>query len=178
MLTDNSIDIDLNLLIDIEDIPSKDLDKLEPMNTNIVPWLYECKKGFNNDLFFIEGRGKWMLFFDKQLMNSKWKLCKELFRSGYINNIEYIKCSTNYQSERATSNNYGLISFYCNNSDNKEKILEIGNNLVKIFKYDEMDYIYYKTDMLSKNGCRNNGKSFNYLYKLHNNLYIGNEFID
>ena len=52
MLLHNTIDVDLNLLIDIDDITSKELDKMNPMDIDYIPWLYERKKGFKNDLYF------------------------------------------------------------------------------------------------------------------------------
>ena len=177
-LSDNSINIDLDLLIDIDDISSKELENLEPMNIDIVPWLYEKKNGYYNDLYFKDNRGKWMLFFDKSNMNQKWKESKELFRNGKIKEVEYIKCSTNYKNVRASNDNIGLISFYCNNSDNKEKILSVGNSLIKLLNYSEYGTIYYKTDELSKLGTRSLGNTFNYLYKLNNELYMFDDFID
>jgi len=174
----NNISLDLNLLIDIDDLTSKELNNIQPMNIDIIPWLYERKKGFSNDCYFLEGRGKWMLFFDKNKMNEKWKKSKELFRQEKLEGVEYIKCSTNYKSERASSNDLGLISYYCFDSDNKEKILEIGKKLINLLSYDDMEYIYYKTDMQTKNGCRNSNTSFNYLYKMSNDRYIGDHFID
>jgi len=177
-MTSNIINIDLNLLIDIDDITSKELENMEPMNVDYIPWLYERKKGFNNDLYFLSGRGKWLLFFEKQNMNQQWKQVKELFRNGRLDNVEYIKCSTNYVSEKTPSNNLGVISFYCVDSDDKNKILSIGNNIIQLLNYTNMEYIYYKTDDQTKFGCRTTGSSYNYLYKICNILYNNDQFID
>ena len=178
MLSHNTVNIDMNLLIDVDDIPSVELEKMEPMNVDYIPWLYERKNGFKNDLYFASGRGKWLLFFDKHNMNQRWKQIKQLFRSGNLNNIEYIKCSTNYKSDKTPSDNIGVISFYCAGSDDKNKILSIGNDLIKLLNYTDMEYIYYKTDDQTKSGCRTTGSSVNYLYKIMNNLYNVDQFIE
>ena len=178
MLLHNTIDVDLNLLIDIDDITSKELDKMNPMDIDYIPWLYERKKGFKNDLYFLSGRGKWLLFFDKQVMDQQWQKVKKLFRNDEFNGVEYIKCSTNYVSEKTPSNNLGVISFYCSDSSNVNKILTTGNNIINILNYTYMEYIYYKTDDQTKSGSRTTGSSFNYLYKIMNNLYTNDQFID
>ena len=177
MLHHNFINIDLNLLIDIDDIPSKELDKLEPMNVDYVPWLYERKYGFKNDLTFVDGRGKWLLFFDKSIMNEKWSIVKNLFRNNNFFGIEFIKCSTNYIGENIPNNHLGVISFY-SLADHKDVIMNIGSNIITLLNYTTMDTIYYKTDQLTKNGNRINGSIFNYKYKLINHLFTDNLFID
>ena len=48
----NNISLDLNLLIDIDDLTSKELNNIEPMNIDIIPWLYERKKGFRMIVIF------------------------------------------------------------------------------------------------------------------------------
>jgi len=116
----------------------------------------------NNDV------GKFMLFYNKNEINKKWKLAQQLYRENKLNNVTSMKCSTSFRNSRASNLNEGVIILYCNNSSDEEKINIIGKNILKIFNYEDRPYIYYKTDKQTKEGTRSTGNQKNYTYMIQN----------
>lgn len=125
-----------------------------------------------NIIFFFDN-GKWMLFYDKLLINEKWELAKRLFRNGKLNGVVSMKCSTAFINPRASSDN-SIIILYCINSSFEEDIMDIGTNILNMFDYRENLYIYYKTDLQTNEGTRATGSKKNHTYKLLNPLYNNN----
>tara|TARA_Y100001958_G_C21213971_1_gene539458 strand:- start:1172 stop:1657 length:486 start_codon:yes stop_codon:yes gene_type:complete len=142
---------------------------LLPLEVNESPWLVE-KKNDNCDPIDI---GKWMLFYDKLLMNDAWSCTKKLFRENKLTDIISMKCSTAFENPRASTLDEGVIILYCSDSSNKEKIMNVGKNILKLLNYKKRKYIYYKTDNQSRNGTRATGTEKNYEYKIYNHLYKG-----
>jgi hypothetical protein len=131
---------------------------LNPIDIDGVPWLYERKE---KNMYC--GNGKWMLFYEKQLFNEKWKIATKLFRQNKLKNIISMKCSTNYNNPRASSLNEGVIILYCH-TDNKFDIINAGNNILKLFNYDKI--MYYKTNEQTAKGTKATGSIKNYTYYL------------
>lgn len=118
-----------------------------------------------------ENIGKWMLFYDINEMNEKWKLAKQLYRENKLKGVISMKCSTNMKNPRASCHSSGIIIMYCNNSNDEYYIKNIGENIINNFNYTYNPYIYYKTDKQTREGTRTTGKQKNYTYCLCTERY-------
>ena len=139
-----------------------------PLDVDDSPWLYEksdSTKGSHSEM------GKWMLFYDKQMMNDSWRNATKLFRENKLDGVISMKCSTNLDNPRASSLDKGIIILYCSDSSNEEKIMNIGKKILEIFDYKENELIYYKTDLQTSEGTIATGSNKNHTYKLFNHLY-------
>ena len=105
-------------------------------------WLYEPAETqvIKSDV------GKWILFYNDSVINEKWLFAKKLYRNGELDGVMSMKCSINYDYNRAYSKNQKVIVLYCNISYDGEIIKNIGKNILKLFEYKENDFIYYETD--------------------------------
>ena len=142
---------------------------LLPLEVSDSPWLYENK----NDGVKSVDTGKWMLFYDKSLMNEAWIIAKKLYRENKLDGVKSMKCSTAYENPRASILEEGIIILYCNNSSNEETIINIGKKIIEMFDYKEQQIIYYKTDLQTREGTIATGSKKNHTYKLFNHLYKG-----
>ena len=142
---------------------------LLPLEVSDSPWLYENK----NDGIKSVDTGKWMLYYDKSLMNEAWNIAKKLYRENKLDGVTSMKCSTAYENPRASTLEKGIIILYCNNSSNEETIMDIGKKIIEMFDYKENKIIYYKTDLQTSEGTIATGSKKNHTYKLFNNLYKG-----
>ena len=112
--------------------------------------------------------GKWMLFYNKKYMNEKWKLAIKLFRENKLNDVMSMKCSTKFRTSRASREDNGVIILYCSESQNENKIMQIGKVIMKLFNYNKT--MYYKTNTQTCMGTRATGQYKNHLYKLDPNF--------
>jgi len=142
---------------------------LLPLEVSDSPWLSEN----NNEGAKSVDNGKWMLFYDKLLMNEAWVLSKKLYRENKLDGVKSMKCSTAYENPRASTLDEGIIILYCNNSSNEETIMNIGKKIIEMFDYKEKQIIYYKTDLQTREGTFATGSKKNHTYKLFNTLYKG-----
>lgn len=140
---------------------------LLPLEVSNSPWLYENK--YTNYITF--NTGKWMLFYDKPLMNNAWLLAKKLYRENKLEGVIAMKCSTLFENPRASRSAQGIIILYCNDSSNEVSIMNIGRKILEMFQYREKKIIYYKTDLQSQEGTYATGCKKNHTYKLFNYLY-------
>lgn len=143
--------------------------ELLPLEVSDSPWLYENK----NDGVKSVDTGKWMLFYDKSLMNEAWNIATKLYRENKLDGVKSMKCSTAYENPRASTLDEGIIILYCNNSSNEETIMNIGKKIIEMFDYKEKQIIYYKTDLQTREGTIATGSKKNHTYKLFNPLYKG-----
>ena len=136
---------------------------LKPSEVRNFPWLYQDSK----IKITLNNTGKWMLFFEKSILDEKWTQCKKLYNEKALNNVLSLKCSTNGDDDKKD----GVIIFYCNNSNDECSILETGSMIIDALNYNENKFIYYKTDQQTRQG--NKGESGgNYMYKLGTTQYI------
>lgn len=142
---------------------------LLPLEVSDSPWLCEN----NNEGVKSVDTGKWMLFYDKSLMNEAWVLAKKLYRENKLDGVKSMKCSTAYENPRASQLDEGIIILYCSNSSNEETIMNIGKKILEMFDYKEKQIIYYKTDLQTQEGTFATGTKKNHTYKLVNPLYKG-----
>ncbi len=123
---------------------------------------------FHGNLNFISlDVGKWMLFYHKSKLDNKWLEICNLFDNNKLLGVDFLKCSTSLYNPRSSDNNYGVIILYCSDSQNKEKIINIGNNIILYIQDYTNEYIYYKTDKQTTNRTYATGSKVNYLYKLY-----------
>ena len=119
---------------------------LSPLDIDEFPWLYESKNDIER-----EDVGKWMLFYDKSKINDAWVEATNLYRNDELDGVTSMKCSTSYNNPRANDDN-SVIILYCNNSQDKETIMNTGKIILELFEYREKDTIYYKTDEQTREG--------------------------
>jgi hypothetical protein len=143
---------------------------LLPLNITESPWLFETN--IKNKQYI--DNGKWMLFYDKTLINEKWALAVKLYRESNLTGVHTMKCATAFEKP-CQSIDQGIIVLYCENSGDKENIINIGKNILDQFKYTEKLKIYYKTDLQTKVGTRETGIRVNHLYNLINPHYKAKE---
>ena len=108
--------------------------------------------------------GKWMLFYNNNIMNEKWSQIKQLFKQKELEGVVCLKCSTKYKNSRAANHDHGVIILYCNNSKNMEYIKKIGKNIVK--KMNHPCRIFYKTNIQTREGTRATGCKKNSSYSV------------
>jgi hypothetical protein len=153
---ENMKDADPEYLI-IKDIPSKNKRDY---------WIYHYNN--NNDIIDYETHGKWLLYYNIELIDDKWNFIKNLYDNNELNGIEFLKVSTFKENSNASDPNIKLICLYC--SGDKDNIINIGNNIKNKIGIYSRDYIYFKSDKQGINGnYRINGTSKNYEYKLKMN---------
>lgn len=143
--------------------------KLPPTKITDYPWVYEyCNSDDDESPHNV---GKWMLFYPKSELDDAWKKCKKLFRSKKLKGVTDMKCSTSYHNPRASSLEDGVIILYCNNSQDEDNIIHIGNNIIKQLGYSEKKYVYYKTNYQTFEGTIATGCKKNHTYSIKNPLY-------
>lgn len=138
---------------------------LKPSEVNDFPWLFyensEFKTKYPNEI------GKWMMFFRKgQELDEKWSTACDLYRNEKLTGILSMKVSTNYENDRATSKNDGVLIFYCGPCNDETLIMDYGRNLLKHIPYKPAGfggYMYYKSDKQTMAGTRATGQTKNYM---------------
>ena len=113
-----------------------------------------------------------MLFVPTDMLNEYWKNIRDLYNDRKLSNIIQLKCSTNFNNSRASDNNNGVILLYCNKSNERQYIIDIGINLLKHIDCKlcvniNRPYIYNKSDEQTLKGTRQSGSNKNHLYKLN-----------
>ena len=107
-------------------------------------WVY-CKENHiakqypNND-------GKWMMFFPLDELDQRWNEACGLFRAGKLRGVNTMKVSTAKPNPKAIyKSGEGILIFYCGPSENREKVLEYGRNILTHMNYTRA-YFFYKSD--------------------------------
>ena len=109
--------------------------------------------------------GKFMLWYNKNIIDQKWKLATDLFHSNKLKNIVTMKCSTSMNNPNAYNEDESVILLYCVDSDKKE-LRKIAKNIINLFNYDHKSIISYKTNIHTKKGGNYKPYSIkNHLYK-------------
>jgi hypothetical protein len=134
----------------------------EPLPTETIstPWLYE-DDGRTEER---DDVGKWMLFYDNDIMDTRWADFKTLYRQNQLPGVISMKCSTAMKNPRASNAN-SVILFYCNNSGDENTIMNIGKNIVSHADIHPWYYTYYKSDEQTRLGTRATGVKKNWLYR-------------
>jgi len=106
--------------------------------------------------------GKWMLFYDKSVIDERWTAVKTLVEHDLLGGLA--KCSTARENSNATSSKTGVIIVYTSDYLDQEEVYRVAVTL-----HEKMDYkktIYYKTDDQTYSGLyAKNGSKVNHLYR-------------
>lgn len=126
-------------------------------------WIFAKSKDIKLDMSKI---GKWMLFVYKVKIDEFWSNITKLYNDGKLEGIYNMKVSTRKMNPRSNSNINHVICCYCGPYDDKDAIMKIGTNLVKVTGYNMAKKIYYKSDVQTKLGTRKTRRQKNHLYEL------------
>jgi hypothetical protein len=142
----------------------------KPTKVTIQPWLIEESLEIVDKFDNFNCVGKWLLFFNKEELDSAWERVKELYNKGDFFGVYSVRVSTSFPNPKRdiSEEDMGVIMFLCTSSYREEYINEIGENIVELLNYSppEGKHVYYKTDEQTKVGSRSTGQNKNYLYKL------------
>jgi hypothetical protein len=114
----------------------------------------------------IKDVGKWMLFYPKTKLDSKWAEFCGLYDETNLPGILSMKCSTSRKSSRSSNDSDGVIILYCNNSSNETEIMNIGKMIVPYIQDYPCKTIYYKTDLQTHIGTISTGSNTNHTYNI------------
>lgn len=129
-------------------------------------WIYESLDIYDN-IKNCSNTGKWLLFYHKSEIPDRWNEIIKLYRDGQLDGVMSMKRSTLLPNERSSCKNTGVIILYCNNSEDEERIMEIGRNIIRKTGYDFQDHITYKADYQTRLGTVSTGNKNCSLYKLY-----------
>jgi hypothetical protein len=134
---------------------------LLPSKINTHYWIHCIDKKIEKTYPHIDG--KYVMFFPKDELDERWKEANILYKSGKLIGINSMKVSTQKKNAEGI-NKYknGVIIFYCGPSENKERILEYGRNLLKLIYYNDSN-LYYKSE---KSHLRDNSRRYSNLYTI------------
>ncbi|KAF9584245.1 hypothetical protein BGW38_007106 [Lunasporangiospora selenospora] len=106
--------------------------------------------------------GKWMLFYEKSLLDEKWLVVKDMVERDQLGGLA--KCSTARTNPNATSSATGVIIVYTPDYLDQEDVYRVATVL-----HEKMDYkkpMFYKTDEQTLAGVyKSNGSQKNHLYR-------------
>lgn len=137
---------------------------LTPTETTEDYWVYHGKSSLVSSE--LKDIGKWMLFYPKSNLDSKWAEFCSLYDENKLPGILSMKCSTSLKSSRSNNDSEGVIILYCNNSSNETEILNIGKRLVPYIQDYPSKTIYYKTDKQTRIGTKATGTITNHTYSI------------
>jgi hypothetical protein len=89
-----------------------------PTETTDSYWVYHGISSIERK--DIKDVGKWMLFYPKSKLDSKWAEFCSLYDETNLPGILSMKCSTSLKSSRSSNDGEGVIILYCNNSSNED----------------------------------------------------------
>ncbi|KAF9080199.1 hypothetical protein BGX23_002512, partial [Mortierella sp. AD031] len=92
-------------------------------------WAKSASKGFLGG----PRTGKWMLFYDKSVLDDKWAAVKGLVEQDMLGGLA--KCSTAKENPNAKSSKSGVIIVYTSDYMDQEEVLRIAAIL-----YEKMEY--------------------------------------
>lgn len=130
-------------------------ESLTPSSADMY-WLLYGKCGDNH--------GKWMLFHNRSKIDEEWKKIKKLYDESKLGNVISIKCSGAKENSRASNKNEHVIIIYC--PDSETDIIDIGNKIIENLVDYSNQFIYYKSNIQTREGTKATGQLVNHLYKL------------
>ncbi|KAG0202340.1 hypothetical protein BGX28_005128 [Mortierella sp. GBA30] len=106
--------------------------------------------------------GKWMLFYDKSLLDEKWAAVKGLVEQDLLGGGA--KCSTAKENPNATSSKTGVIIVYTSDYLDQEEVYRVATVLHEKLEYNRT--MYYKTDEQTYAGAyAKHGSKKNHIYR-------------
>ncbi|CAH1119099.1 unnamed protein product [Phaedon cochleariae] len=140
---------------------------LNPTKEYERPFLYAFIPSISRSYKYdISLSGKWMMFFAKNILDEKWKMCCDLYKARKLTGIAQMKVSTSVRSPRTTDHANGVIIFYCGPANDEEAVMAYGKKLLEVVPYTGNRYMYYKSDEQTYEGTRATGQKKNHLYKI------------
>ena len=128
-------------------------------------WLFEHKDELVQK--YPPSDGKWMQFYRKSQLDATWDLAKLKYRAGQLEGISSMKVSTACESPRSSNSADGVILFYCGPSNDEQRIMYIGEKLLKEMPYKSLTgSMSYKSDKQTLDGTQATGQIEKHLYKL------------
>ena len=116
--------------------------------------------------------GKWLLFWkDPAVLERKWAEAQRAFDDGLLPGVTRMKMSTRRANPRASGNSAGVLVLYCDRSSDRDHIMAVGDVILWAFRYDESEYIFYKTDAQT-------GQATNHNYKSNRNPHYRPALVD
>ncbi|KAF9150319.1 hypothetical protein BG015_007890, partial [Linnemannia schmuckeri] len=79
--------------------------------------------------------GKWMLFYDKSVLDEKWAAVKRLVEQDMLGGLA--KCSTAKENPNATSSKSGVVIVYTSDYMDQEEVYRIAVTLYEKLKYNK-----------------------------------------
>ncbi|KAG0309779.1 hypothetical protein BGZ98_008237 [Dissophora globulifera] len=120
-------------------------------------WAKSPTKGFMSG----PRTGKWMLFYDKSVLDEKWAVVKILVENDLLGGLA--KCSTSKENPNATSSKSGVIIVYTSDYLDQEEVYRVAVILHEKLEYQRI--MYYKTDEQTYAGAyAKNGSKVNHIY--------------
>lgn len=116
--------------------------------------------------------GKWLLFWkDPAVLERKWAEAQRAFDDGLLPGVTRMKMST-------SGNSGGVLVLYCDRSSDRDHIMAVGDVILWAFRYDESEYIFYKTDAQTATGTHATGQVTNHSYKSNQNPHYRPALVD
>ncbi|KAF9179242.1 hypothetical protein BGZ50_007132 [Haplosporangium sp. Z 11] len=112
-----------------------------PSQTVDEYWLW-AESPSNKDFMDSSRTGKWMLFYDKSVLDEKWAAVKRLLEQELLG--DSAKCSTAKENPNSTNPDLGVIIVYTNDYLDQEDVYRIAAVLHEKMEYNRT--MYYKTD--------------------------------
>ena len=138
-----------------------------PMEETEEPYVYEEDQEIAQQYKYDDSvGGKWILFFDLDLLNDGWVAACKAYREKKLLGIRSIRASTaNRCNPKYPFRTQAAMMFRCGPMDNEELIIKYGQCLVETLNYrNNQGHIPYKSDAQSALGTRWTGNKNNSLY--------------
>lgn len=141
---------------------------LKPSEVKDFPWLICADEQLEEKYCDGQPSGKWMMFFRKTELDSRWLEACNLFRQGKLTGIYQMKVSTFYKNKRASNKKDGVLIFFCGPASNETLMVEYGKNLLQFIDYKPHfgGNMYYKSNEQTTLGTRATGQKENHLYEI------------
>ncbi|KAG0241196.1 hypothetical protein BGW41_006189 [Actinomortierella wolfii] len=131
-----------------------------PSQTFNEPWIWakSSSKGFRGG----PRCGKWMLFYDKSVLDEKWAKVRDLVEQDQLGGLA--KCSTAMPNPNATNSKSGVIIVYTSDYMDQEEVYQVASVLHEKMQYGAT--MYYKSDEQTYAGLyRKTGSTKNHIYR-------------
>jgi hypothetical protein len=144
---------------DLPKSPKKDPGEHElPSQVTDKHWVYARRTG---EMSMPSNSGKWMLFYDKSVIDDKWLQVKDLLEQGKLG--DSAKCSTAMPNSNASGPKKVIIVYTADYTDTKD-VYRVAKTLHKKLQYEET--MYYKTDEQTHAGLyATSGSRKNHMYR-------------
>ena len=120
--------------------------------------------------------GKWTMFYRRDELDEAWIRAVSLYRAGKFPGVREIKVSTGLYNPRGVSpESTGVILYYCGPFHQKERMMDIGWNLLRLMEFYETKSprltFNYKTNVQSVGGTQATGQRVNHIYAIEQKQY-------